>query len=98
MEFTLAIGFMLTILFPPIFRDLSTSFNSSAKQMHSTLGHCFKAQPQLKDASPLCSCTWGQNEKKAFVIKASSSRDSSLLINRVPNPHRNSHTVGCIHY
>lgn len=98
MEFTLAIGFMQTILFSPIFRDLSTSFNTSAKQMHSALGHCFKAQPQLKAAAPLCSRTWGQNEKKAFVIKASSSRDSSLLINRVPNAHRNSHTVGCIHY
>lgn len=40
--------------FPSIFRDLSTSFNSSAKQMQSTLGHCFKAQPQLKAAAPLC--------------------------------------------
>lgn len=98
MELTLAIGSMQTILFPPIFRDLSTSFNSSAEQMQSTLGHCFRAEPQLKAAAPLCSCTLGQNGKKAFVIKASSSRDSSLLINRVPNPHRNSHTVGCIHY
>lgn len=62
MELTLAIGSMQTILFSPsIFRELSTSFNSSAEQMKSTLGHCFKAEPQLKAAVPLCQARTERN-------------------------------------